>query len=273
MKHLAKIDLSNLARQHDIDIKNILLIVSMIFDEEYVKVFFQNDFCFSAEQYIFFTQSIERLAAKEPVAKIVQKKEFYSIEYKTTSNTLDPRPETELVIDLFQKYFPQKGMSLEILDLGCGTGCVGLSILKFYPSAICDFADISEEALDVCQENATKLDLSKRAMFTKSNWLGNIFKKYDAIVCNPPYIDHHYPLDKDVLYDPAIALFAGEDGMEAYQKILPNVANHLKNKKILILEIGYDQKEKVASLRGNLKILEIAKDTNNINRTFVFQGS
>ena len=272
MISIEKKELNQVIKKNQLQNNDVLLLIAHIFKKNYTSIFFQQKFYFSKNEYQIFESMIARLSKKEPLAKIVEQKEFYSLTYKTNEHTLDPRPETELLIDLFQKYFPNNKQHLEILDLGSGTGCIGLSILAIYQNAICDFVDISKPALDICCENARFCNLEKRATFIESNWFQNITKKYDAILSNPPYIDENYDLDREVLYDPQIALFAGKNGLDAYQKILPNINSYLKNQKIAIIEIGYDQQAQVLCINKNLKVLETRQDIHGLDRAVVFSS-
>ena len=264
-------DIENLANENHVSIKETSLLVAHILQKSYTEVFFSKKINFSVKQYDVLKDFLKRRKNKEPISKILQKKEFYGAEYTTNSYTLDPRPETELIVDLFQKYFPDKKQKLDILDLGCGTGCIGLSILDLYKNSNVEFVDIDENTLQVCIDNSKEKNLFSRSKFTLSNWFSEINNQFDVIVSNPPYICEHYNLDKEVLYDPKIALFAGQNGLDAYKKIVPNLGKYLKHDGIAILEIGYDQKDSVLNLNTHpLKVLEVAKDLNDIDRTIVF---
>ena len=267
---LVQKDIRNLSVSFSVSINEIFTLIAHILQKEYTDVFFRKEIELTESQQEILLSFLKRRSLQEPLAKILQRKEFYGISYKTSKSTLDPRPETELIVDLFQKYFPEKTQKLQILDLGSGTGCIGLTILSLYNNSHCEFVDISEEALEVCSKNAKELNLIKRCKFNISNWFLHISGKFDVIVSNPPYISEEYKLDKEVLYDPEQALFAGKDGLDAYRQIIPNLKDHLKCQGLAILEIGYDQKESVLALNNDLTVIETMKDLGGNDRIIVF---
>lgn len=271
MINLSKQDFLNLISKYDVIFHEGLIILSAVLNSTYSKLFFKDHFELSKDQVILLNNYLSRRKMKEPIAKIIEKKEFYGIDYKTTKDTLDPRPETELIIDLFLYYYENKNLNLHILDLGCGTGCIGLTILNLYKNAICDFVDISEKALEIAKENAENLDLTKRSSFHISNWFSNIHSKYDVIVSNPPYISKNYKLDSETLYDPEIALFAGNEGITNISSIVSNSYNFLKSDGMLFIEIGFDQSEKIKNIKTSLNFIKVEKDLSNIDRIAIFK--
>lgn len=271
MKNLTKSDIKILSKSKNVSEREFLILLADVLKSSYSKLFFETEFNLSDFEFEKLLTYLERRSMSEPISKILEKKEFYGINFKTNQHTLDPRPETELIIDMFQKYYQDKNQKLSILDLGSGTGCIGLSILSLYKNATVDFVDISQKALDVAIQNSKNLEFFDRSKFIISNWFENITEKYDVIVSNPPYISENFDLEPEVLYDPSIALFAGSKGMDAYEVIIPNVSNYLYENGKLFLEIGFDQKQKILTLNNNLKVLEIAKDISGIDRTFIFE--
>ena len=111
-----------------------------------------------------------------------------------------------------------------------------------------------------------------RSEFIRSDWFENIDKKFDVIISNPPYVATSYELDRETLYDPEAALFAGSDGMEAYRNILPNASNYLKPDGLLLLEIGYNQAEKIKQISSDLSLLHMERDLAGIRRACVFRS-
>jgi len=271
MINLSKQDFLNLINKYEVNSREGFIILSAVLNSSYSELFFKDQFKLSNDEFVLLNNYLARRQMKEPIAKIIEKKEFYGINYKTTKDTLDPRPETELIIDLFSYYFKNKNSTLNILDLGCGTGCIGLTILNLYQNTICDFVDISGKALKIAKENAENLNLLKRSNFYKSDWFSNIYSKYDVIVSNPPYISQNYKLDSETLYDPEIALFAEDNGMSAISYIISNAYNFLKPNGLLFIEIGFDQSEKIKEIKTNLKLVKFGKDLSNINRVVVFK--
>lgn len=268
---LSKSDLASLSKKYVVNSHEIFILLSDILKLPYSTIFFLNNFELTNEEFILLQSYLKRRESKEPISKIIEKKEFYGVNYITTKDTLDPRPETELIVDLFLNYYQDTKLNLKILDLGCGTGCIGLTILGFYKYAVCDFVDISPKALDIAKRNAKALDLTDRANFNISDWFSNISNKYDVIVSNPPYISRSYNLDAEVWYDPEIALFAEDEGMSAINLIVSKAEEFLNVNGMLFIEIGFDQSEKIRSVKTDLQLVKIEKDLSNIDRIAVFK--
>lgn len=270
MISISKNELKTLSNEYNVRPRECLLLLEDIISISYSKLFFQEKFELTQENFDKWKGYLRRRELKEPIAKILEKKEFYGITYKTNAHTLDPRPETELIIDLFQRYYPDKDAKLHILDLGCGTGCIGLTILSLYQNITCDFVDIAEQTLDVARENAQRLNLLQRSKFIQSNWFANIDCKYDVVLSNPPYISKNYKLEEDVLYDPHIALFAESEGFADIEFIVANSKDYLQPNGMLFVEIGFDQGDKIKSINTTLQLVDVYKDLSNIDRIAVF---
>jgi release factor glutamine methyltransferase len=269
MKKITKSQLQSLAEQSSVSTTDVLRLLAAIMDMEYPRIAIERTFELKDGDLEKLKMLILRRRNNESIAKILQKTEFYGIDFITNANTLDPRPETELLVDLFRKYHNLRDKPMRLLDLGCGTGCIGLAILTLYPNVICDFIDVSADAIDIAKKNAKKLNLHERCEFIISNWFSNIRRKYDAIVSNPPYVAEDYELKGDVLSDPKIALFAGKDGMDSFRIIIDNSSNFMKTNAKLFLEIGYKQANAVISLTNKMYVVEVAKDLSGISRALV----
>ncbi|MDR1333246.1 MAG: peptide chain release factor N(5)-glutamine methyltransferase [Holosporales bacterium] len=261
---LAKSVISTLSKTYGVGRQEITILLAHLLNSTYHELFFNQDVDVPEDVVDHLHECMKLLAFGEPISKIIQRKEFYGIDFRTNEYTLDPRPETELIIDLVKKH--NKNASLEILDLGSGTGCIGLSLLTLYESAKCEFVDIDENALAVTIENANSLALSDRCKFTLSNWFENVSGTFDIITCNPPYVSTNFKLDNRTMFDPAIALFAGEDGMDAYHIILPKIKKFLNKGGMAFVEIGFDQRDKVLSIEHGLEVVSIENDINGIPR-------
>jgi len=213
----------------------------------------------------------ERTSLKKPIQLILGQAYFLGRRFFTDKYTLIPRPETELLVTevlVLSKQFKNP----EILDIGTGTGCIGISLMLENPEIKADMSDIQLNALKTAQKNAVFHKVSDRAGFIQSDLFTNIEKKYDIIVSNPPYI----PLkDKENLqlevkqYEPSAALFAKDElGLEFYEKIITDAPRFLKNKGAIGFELGIKQAEAVKNLLKNngFSNIEIKKDFNSIDR-------
>ncbi len=221
-----------------------------------------------------FDALISRRVQNEPVAKILKRKAFWKHDFIVSSATLDPRPDSETLIEAALAYFPTSQPPLRLLDLGTGTGCLLLSLLAEYPQATGLGVDISEQALKVAGENARLLGVEHRTEYRLSNWCEQVSGTFDLIVCNPPYIAES---DADTLaaevrrHDPSVALFGGEDGLQAYRCVLPQAMARLMQDGIMIIEIGAGQAEAVSAIAhsAGFTLREARKDLAGITRALV----
>ena len=173
----------------------------------------------------------ERLKGK-PLSKIIKQKGFWKDIFYTDENTLDPRPDSEILIEsVINDFNTQKNTKLNFIDLCCGTGCLGISLLKEFKYSECDFIDISNKALLNCKKNISSLLVENRSNVFESDLFENYpiskIKNIKFIVCNPPYIpsEHYFLLDNETLYDPKIALDGGSNGLDFYIKIIDFLEN------------------------------------------------
>ena len=223
-------------------------------------------------------ESIRGLArrhlAHEPVSRILGEREFYSLAFKITADTLDPRPDTETLVDAVLALRPAF-KAPRILDLGTGTGCIPLAILHAWPSATAVGVDISPGAVAVAAENARRLGLSARAQFHVGDWTKGLSGPFDIVVSNPPYVTEaeHAVLAPEVrLYDPEAALTAGDDGLDAYRALLGPAAALLAPGGRIFVEIGAGQAAAVTVLgaAAGLRILARHPDLGGIDRCLAF---
>lgn len=268
-----QLELKTLISKYNVESYDAMLLLQYVLGCSYSTVCFSRQIDFSEQQLEKLRKCLDLRHQGMPVAKIIGSKSFYNHKFKTTVDTLDPRPETELIVDLFQDYFQDKTAPLSILDLGCGTGCIGLSILDLYPNSTLCLADISSKALAVARDNAIALNCFDRCTLVGTDWFKNISNTFDVIVSNPPYISNDYSLDRDTLYDPHMALFGGEDGIDAYRNILPVAHKFLQKNGLMFLEIGINQCNSICELCNKLKILNIVKDLQGIDRTVVLKAT
>ena len=201
----------------------------------------------------YFKKLVHERATRKPIAYLLNKKFFWKCEFYVDKNTLIPRPDTEIIIEQILKVTKNKNY-LRILDIGIGSGCILLSILKerknYYGTGI----DISKDSLEISKINAKKLLVEERIKFYKSDVDKFAQGKYDLVVSNPPYIKKNNLkyLECDVLkFEPKMALDGGLDGLSVIRKVIKKSSELLKKNGKFILEIGFDQKSKVIKLLKN----------------------
>jgi release factor glutamine methyltransferase len=196
-------------------------------------------------------------AEGQPVAYLIGKKEFFNIELKVAPGVLIPRPETELLVELTIDHIQSSGKKTpKILDLGTGSGAIGLALAKNLPNAQVTCVDVSAEALKIAQENARLLNLNS-VKFLQSNWFDGLTTNlpaedglFDVIVSNPPYIpagDHHL-LMGDLRFEPSSALTDDHDGLMAYRAIFKEAPAYLAEDGFILVEHGFDQSKQVCQL-------------------------
>ena len=220
-----------------------------------------------------FKSLIERRKMGEPVAYLINKKAFWKDEFYVNKNVLIPRPDTELIIEQVLKIY-SKETQLHVLDIGTGSGCLLLSILKERPNFYGTGIDISKKSINVSKFNANKLNLNNRTKFIHSNVDNFKIGKYDIIVSNPPYIKllNLKYLDKDVInFEPKLALNGGFDGFSKIREFIIKANSLIKIKGKLILEIGFNQKNKVKRILEDegFYINKALKDYGNNDRCII----
>jgi release factor glutamine methyltransferase len=236
-------------------------------------IILNNDKIIKEQNLKYFKKLVHERATRKPIAYLLKKKSFWNSEFYVNKNTLIPRPDTEIILEQVLKFTKNKNY-LNILDIGVGSGCILLSILKerknFYGTGI----DISRNSLDICKMNAKKLLLDRRVKFFKSDVDKFAIGKYDLVVSNPPYIsrcDLKY-LENDVIkFEPKLALDGGLDGLSVIRKVIKKSSELLKKNGKFILEIGFDQKNKVIKLLNNkgFYINSTVKDLANNDRCII----
>jgi release factor glutamine methyltransferase len=206
----------------------------------------------SADEDQRFRLMVARRAGREPFAYVVGEKEFWSLNFKVTPATLIPRPDSETLIDVAVRTLTFNHPA-RILDFGTGSGCLLLAALSEFPAATGVGIDLSDAALDVARDNATQLELVDRAHFLRSDWDSGLAtsESFDLILANPPYIGTQEvdSLEPDVRdHEPASALFAGPQGLDAYHALLPAIHRRLAPGGMALVEIGRSQAEAVTAL-------------------------
>ena len=226
------------------------LLMSKIFEKDRKFIILNSNKKLSEEKLEQFNCLINKRSKGEPIAYLLNKKDFWKYEFYVDKGILIPRPDSEVVVDQILKLTNNKD-NLRILDIGVGSGCLLLSVLKerkkFHGVGI----DISKKCIDISNINASKLEISNRVKFFKSDVDNFNFGKYDLIVSNPPYIKmlDFNNLKKDVInFEPKLALYGGLDGTSEIRKVIKKSSELIKKNGKFILEIAYDQKNKVIKL-------------------------
>ena len=220
----------------------------------------------------FFDNLIQERAKSKPIAQIIKKKDFWKYEFIVNNNVLIPRPDTEILIEQALKLVKNKNR-LQILDIGIGSGCILMSILKEKKNFIGTGIDISNKSLQISKVNGQKLRINNRLRLFKSNIDNFNTGKYDLIVSNPPYIkkSNLKCLEKDIGFEPKQALDGGLDGLSEIRKVINKSSELIKRNGHFIIEIGFDQKNKVKKILRDkgFYIKKTVKDLSNHDRCIV----
>jgi release factor glutamine methyltransferase len=218
---------------------------------------------------------VARRERREPVSHILGRKGFWKIMVGVTRDVLTPRPDTETLVDLALKTFPE-GRVFNILDLGVGSGAILLAILAERPGAKGLGVDVSEEALAVARENAANLGLAGRVALLRGDWTQGLAEaSFDLVVSNPPYIPTQdiEGLQPEVSrYEPRLALDGGPDGLDAYRILVPEILRVVKPGGRFLVEIGFDQAEAVQALFKSAGAKEIVTIKDLANKDRVIMG-
>ena len=220
----------------------------------------------------YFDFLIQERSKKKPIAYLVKKKDFWKYEFLIDKNVLIPRPDTEVLVEQILELTKNKAC-MRILDIGVGSGCIILSILKEKKKFFGTGIDISTKAIKISEINSRKLGVKRRLKLFKSNIDNFNTGKYDLIISNPPYIKKNFLkcLEKDISFEPIEALDGGIDGLSETRKIIIKSSELIKKKGYLFLEIGFDQKNKVKKILENngFYIKKVIKDLSNHDRCIV----
>jgi release factor glutamine methyltransferase len=247
-----------------------------------IDLYLRYDQPLSRHELALFKTMIQRRVRKEPVAYIIGSKEFWSMDLDVTKDVLIPRPDTECLVEQALAHMPKKdsNISWKILELGTGSGAISLSMASQCAWHRYFASDRSENALRVAKGNAKKHHLSNEILFFAGDWfcpIKNNINNFDMIVSNPPYIPTHIiaELEPEIsLYEPRIALDGGKEGLDNLVLIISLAPSYLKSKGYLILEIGYDQKQKVRKMvnkHGKYQSVNFVKDFGGHDRVAIMK--
>ena len=239
------------------------LLLSKILDKNREEILINLEQKICQKYFLKYKQLIQRRSQCEPIAYIVKEKEFWSKNFLVSSDTLIPRPETELIVEKLIKIFEEKKIS--ILDIGTGTGCILISLLSELKNSKGIGIDISKKALRIAEKNSEQHGMKNKIKFFHKSLDSKFYQKFDLIVSNPPYIKKSEikNLKEDVRkFEPRIALDGGNDGLDIIKKVIYKSKYILKIKGLLALEIGNEQFNKVSKIlkKNNFKIEHIIKD-------------
>ena len=227
----------------------------------------------SNDLYGEFKKLVSYRSRGKPVAYLTGLKSFWKYEFCINENVLIPRPDTEILIEQILKIYKKK-VYINFLEIGFGSGCIILSLLREKLSFLGKGVDLSDDCYKLCKINANKLGVGNRLKLFKTDIDNFNFGKYDLIISNPPYVKNFdlKKLDKDIrAYEPKLALAGGLDGLSGFRKIIAKSSELLKKKGKLILEIAHDQKKEVIDLliKKNFYINKIVKDLANNDRCII----
>ena len=209
---------------------------------------------------------ILRRIDREPISKILGRRDFWGRTFSINENVLDPRGDTETLID-FVIEKPVKS----VLELGTGSGAIAITLACEWKEVHVTAIDISEDALSLAKINAEKFNVQNKIHFLKSDWFETVRGSFDLIISNPPYIglvEQDEIAAEVIKYDPQIALFAGRDGLEAYKRIIPNLAKFLNPDGLVVLETGASQSNQVKNMMNAVGFIDakIVKDLSGKDR-------
>lgn len=267
--------------QARLDARLLLMAAADLSHEDVIR---DPDAAMRPEQAQTFAAMIARRVAREPVSRILGRREFWSLEFEITPDTLDPRPDSETLISAALGLIGDRNRPLHILDIGTGSGCLVLALLSELPHARGAGIDISQGALDVAQRNARRLGFSGRAQFIccdvrSANWMQQAGSPFDIVIANPPYIENAVisGLAPEVtLFDPYAALAGGEDGLDFYRMITTSLVHILCPDGLVVFEAGAGQAEAVRMLlhKAGLVTLDTHTDLGSVARAVTgrFEG-
>lgn len=257
--------------ENPISIAKIVLANILKQSKEYLLIHEKEEL--NTDCYNEYIEKINKIALGMPMQYITNNQEFMGMEFYVDEHVLIPRPDTEILVEEVLKIIDNKE-NLDIIDMCTGSGAIAISIAKYAPNNNIYAIDISTSALDVAKKNAEKNNVNKEIQFINSNMFQNlkINIKADIIVSNPPYIETETikTLDKQVQNEPKIALDGGNDGLNFYRNILENSKLYLKENGIILMEIGYNQKQPVTNLfKTQFKQVNCVKDLSGNDRVII----
>lgn len=232
---------------------------------------------FNIDQINFriFKIAFKKRLKKEPIAKIFNEKEFWSNNFFVNKDVLDPRPETEILLETINKYFIDKKLNLKIADLGTGSGCIGISLALEYRNSKITAVDISKKAINIAIKNSKKFNIFDQMNFLNCDWM-SVYEKFDIIVSNPPYLSNkeYNNLGEEIKnYEPKIAFIGGNDGLSCFRQLACKFPKISHSNTLCFVEIGYNQTQKCIKIFEDfgMNCIDIIHDYQNYERILVLK--
>jgi len=252
------------------------ILLQSVMGMEHSQLISANDQQLSDDHIAKFNEFIERRLNRQPVHRIIGEKEIWGLKFKTSNAVLDPRADTECLVETVLSNLDRRGRknaALRIVDIGTGSGAIALALLSELPNAKVVATDISADALKVAGYNAKRLGFASRVMFQQGSYFEPLSGLFDIIISNPPYITTSdiAMLEPEVReYDPKIALDGGVDGLDAYRSLLGEAASWLNKNGTVFFEIGFDQATRITTLATEFgwRSIKISKDFGKNDRVF-----
>ncbi|USG60694.1 peptide chain release factor N(5)-glutamine methyltransferase [Sneathiella marina] len=251
--------------------RDAALLMANILESDVGILYLEPDRSLTNAQYSSFQRAIERRALREPISHILGHREFWSLDFLVGPDVLDPRPDSETLIETVLMAQKSGQEITSILDLGVGSGCLLLSLLSEIENARGTGVDQSQAAIEIAIQNARRLGLEDRTKFQHGNWCDGIGETFDLVISNPPYIpasdiEGLQPEVKD--FEPLSALIGGEDGLDCYRDIVSSVKPRMNSNSLIVFEVGAGQAQQVSDLLENSGFSDVSrhKDLAEIER-------
>ena len=251
------------------------ILLGFVTGKESLELFTCNEESLTEPQETEFEALMQRREGGEPIAYMIGEKEFWGLPFKVKPGVLIPRPDTETMIATLCALVSDKKTHANVADLGVGSGAIIVSLLTEFPEFKGYGVDMSDTALEVTKQNAEALGVADRLTLYKGSWCAPLVDEINIIVSNPPYITtaEMDGLMVDVIdYEPTEALHAGQDGLDCYTKLIPQAYEKLAEGGLLMLEIGYLQKEDVTALMQQQDWADVKSFTDLAGRDRVIVG-
>jgi release factor glutamine methyltransferase len=248
----------------------LLLMHAIGFDRAYLLTY--PDARLTPEQAAIYERWLALRARSEPVQYIIGEQEFYGLKFRVTPDVLIPRPETEHLVEAALSLTDREA-PLRIVDVGTGSGAIAVTLAHALPNVHIRALDISPAALEVAHENAESHGVAERIEFVESDLFERISgKSFDIVISNPPYVAESEQLEPQVRdFEPAVALYAGPDGLDVYGRLIPQARAALKPGGWLLMEIGHGQRDALEQMLAGWANVSFVNDLQNISRVICAQ--